>query len=255
MTLENLPPLRIREADGSPNAIPVYEIVVSNGTLTDLGGGRVGLATGDAASIRSYASTGGSYLTFSLETDLTAERNLIAGMGISFADSGANNNLVIHPNTALLVTSGRTISAGSGLSGGGDLSVDRTLSVNTNVRDRVIGFFFAGSLSSLMLATSAMVYIPFNMEIRDVRLAVSHSAGGQNIMIQPTMWNGALQANTGLFAAANRPVIVTNSLVGSSNTLGFTVLHAGSFLGIQIDSVGTTVVASNLTVSFILRTS
>ena len=46
MSAEQFPPLRIREEDGSPNAIPVYEIVVSNGTLTRAGPGFVRLSTG-----------------------------------------------------------------------------------------------------------------------------------------------------------------------------------------------------------------
>lgn len=158
-------------------------------------------------------------------------------------------------DTAFLINSGRTLTAGSGLAGGGNLSADRTFSVSTNVRDKLFGFFYAGSLSPLMLATSAMIYIPFNMELRSVQLAVSHSAGGQNVMVQPTLWSGSLQANSALFAAANRPQIVTNNLVGSNGALGSTVLHAGSFLGVQIDSVGTTVVASNLTITFVVRTS
>lgn len=37
-----LPPLRIKEADGSPNVIPVFQITLSNGlTLTNEGGGKV----------------------------------------------------------------------------------------------------------------------------------------------------------------------------------------------------------------------
>ena len=84
MTQENLPPLRIREADGSPNAIPVYEIVVSNGTLTNLGGGRVGLATGAGA------GCGQDPITFPLivgsggtgQTTLT-NRGILIGSGIN----------------------------------------------------------------------------------------------------------------------------------------------------------------------------
>ena len=106
-----------------------------------------------------------------------------------------------------------------------------------------------------MMATSAMMYIPFNMELRSIQMALSHSAGGQNVMIQPTLWSGNLKASSAMFNAAVRPVIVTNSLVGSSNTLGSTVLHAGSFLGVQIDSIGTTVIGSNMTVTFVVRTS
>jgi hypothetical protein len=51
--------LRIREVDGSPDVSPVHSIVVSNSTVTDLGGGEVQLtiaSTGSSSSLRS--STG-----------------------------------------------------------------------------------------------------------------------------------------------------------------------------------------------------
>lgn len=159
-------------------------------------------------------------------------------------------------DTAFLVNTARQVISGNGLSGGGDLSADRTLSVNTNVRDKIFGFFFAGSLSTLMLASSAMIYIPFNMELRDVRAAVSNSATGANILYNPLQWNAALTATTAMFASANRPFVFTNQLVGSNNgTFAIGNLYAGSWLGMNIDQVGSTIPGSNLTVTFIVRTS
>lgn len=164
-------------------------------------------------------------------------------------------NRTFSADTGFLVNTARQIISGNGLSGGGDLSADRTLSINTNVRDKSFGYFFAGSLSTLMLAQSAMIYIPYNMELRSIQLSVSHSAGGQNIVVQPTLYNGPLTVGSVLFNDSVRPTIVTNNLVGSNGAIGSNVLHAGSWLGITINSVGTTVIGSNLTVNVLVRTS
>lgn len=255
---------------------------------TDAGAVYISATTGAGGTGLVYASTGNSYILIGAATDLSAERVLTAGAGIAFSDSGANSSIVILADTAVLLTTGRTIStlyplsggsllninrsfavdtaflintarqviSGVGLSGGGDLSADRTLSVNTNVRDKTMGFFFAGSLSTLMLAQSAMIYIPFNMELRDVRAAVSNSATGANILYNPLQWNAALTATTAMFASANRPFVYTNQLVGSNNgTFAISNLYAGSWLGVNIDQVGSTIPGSNMTVTFVVRTS
>ena len=38
---ESIPPLRVREADGSPNVIPVFDMSLAGATLTNLGAGVV----------------------------------------------------------------------------------------------------------------------------------------------------------------------------------------------------------------------
>lgn len=198
--------------------------------------------TGGGGSSAVYAQSGDTFLVYSASTGLTNERVIAASDNITIVSSGTS--FLISANTGALNT------AGSGLTLTGS-----TLTVNTNIRDKILGFFMAGSLAVSALASSAMVYIPFNMEMRDIRLAVSHSAGGQNIRIRPTLWNSTLKANSALFSDADRPQIITNNLVGSQNAFGSTVLTAGSFLGIQVDSIGTTVIGSNLTITFVVRTS
>lgn len=237
-------------------------------TFADNTGGSSGGSTNTAGLVQSsltistiYPLSGGGDLSVNRTYAIDTAFLINSGRTIStiYPLSGGGDlsvNRTHAVDTAFLVNTGRTISASSGMTGGGDLSADRTFSVNTNVRDKVLGFFFAGSLATTALASSAMVYIPFNMEIRNVRLAVSHSSAGQNIMINPIMWNAALQAVAPIFLAANRPSIITNNLVGSDNgTFSFTSLYAGSWLGVNIDSAGTTTIGSNLTVTFILRSS
>jgi hypothetical protein len=206
-------------------------------------GGVAWVNTLGGASGAVYAATGNSYVVTDLASDLTNEFRLVQS-GNSTTVNTAGNLIIINAVTS------PAVAAGTGLALTGS-----TFTVNTNIRDRSVGIFYAGSLSSVMAACSAMIYIPFNMELLQVRLAVSHSAGGQNIQIQPILWDAALQAKSSLIAEANRPKIITNNLVGSHGALGSTVLHAGSWLGCHVDSVGTTVIGSNMTVNFIVRTS
>jgi len=218
-------------------------IIAASDNITIVSSGTSFLISATTNELITYAATGNTYLVTDLASDLTNEFRLVQS-GNSTTVNTAGNLIIINAITSA------PVQAGSGLTLTGS-----TFTVNTNVRDKSLGFFYAGSLSTLMAATSAMFYIPFNMELLEVRLAVSNSAGGQNIQVQPILWNAALQANSSLFAEANRPRIITNNLVGSNGTLGSNVLHAGSWLGCHVDSVGTTVIGSNLTVNFIMRTS
>lgn len=197
---------------------------------------------GGSSSSVVYAQTGDTFLVYSASTSLTNERIIVASDNITIVSSG----------TSFLISA---VSSVAGASTGLSITLGN-YSINTNIRDKTFGYFFAGSLSTVALASSAMIYIPFNMEIRDVRLAVSNSSSGQNILINPLMWNSTLQASSAVFASANRPAIITNSLVGSHNgTFSYTSLFAGSWLGINLDQIGTTVIGSNLTVTFIVRAS
>lgn len=87
---ESQPPLRIREADGDPNAVPVFEIVVTNGTLTKLGPGRVGLATGGGgASSVAYAPSGAYYIVDSLNATLPNALKLTSGSSTTVRTDGS----------------------------------------------------------------------------------------------------------------------------------------------------------------------
>ena len=223
MNQETHPPLRIREEDSSPNAIPVYEIVVSNGTLTQDGPGRVRLATGAGGAGVVYAATANQYVTLALAADLTQERVLSASSGLTQVDGGANGNVF--------------------------------LSVNTNVRDKVLGFFAAGTLTTVMQAASARIYAPFNMEVRDLRLACVTTPVGANIIVQLYQLSNPVAAGSAFFSSANRPIIATGGAIGSASTFANTVLFAGSYLGFSIDQIGTTSTGESMTITVVLRTS
>lgn len=113
MSDDQFPPLRVREQDSSPNAIPVFEIVVSNGTLTQLGPGRIALATGPGGG--GFASTA---------TTISTTYPLSGG-----GDLSTNRTFTV--DTAFFVNTGFTITTNLPLSGGGNLSANRTLSIVT----------------------------------------------------------------------------------------------------------------------------
>lgn len=236
MGSESVPPLRIRENDGSPNVIPVYDIILSsNLTLINKGGGIVSIsattgaggtsqdpitfplivgsggtgqttlttrgvligsginavqvlaalnsgellvgsstlvapqilplsagsqgfvltadsasrfgvswmASGGAGSSVVYSATGNKYVVMDLAADLTAEHRLVqSGNSITIATAAGliTINAVTNPvtNTASLVQSSRTISTTYPLSGGGDLSLDRTFAITTGALGQIL---------------------------------------------------------------------------------------------------------------------
>ena len=310
MSQEGLPPLRIREEDGSPNAIPVYEIIVSNGTLVQDGPGRVRLATGAgggggitpplivssggtgaatftnrgiligsgtqpiealAAMVRgqlvvgsdatlapkflnigshgqvlsvstagplgliwsdtsspaqiTFAATGNSYVVMGLAADLTAERVLAASTGLGLVDGGAAGNA--------------------------------SFSVNTNVRDKIFGWFGAGNLATTMFVEEARWRIPFNMQPIRMDAVVTTSASGTNIIVDLQQFATPIAAGTSMFvntaSQVNIPALFAAGSATSFDAIG--TLFSGSFLGISLTQVGSTIAGSNLTITLVMRTS
>lgn len=111
---------------GAPEELTVGSgLSLSGTTLSATGGGGSG------------APTGAQYVVLALDNDLTGERVLAAGTGITLSDGGAGGNATIAVSSSLSATHltnyvniNRTISTGSGLTGGGDLGANRTLSVS-----------------------------------------------------------------------------------------------------------------------------
>lgn len=108
--MSEFPPLRVREADSDPNVIPVFELVLSNNLSAVKGGpGVVTLsATTGASGGAVYAATANQYLTMAAAGDLTAERILQAGTGLTLFDLGANNSAGFAMIVPVSVTSGGT---------------------------------------------------------------------------------------------------------------------------------------------------
>ena len=97
---ETLPPLRVREPDGSPNVIPVYDMIMStNLVVQNRGGGVIALsATTGAGAGTVYAATGNSYIVTDFATDLTGEFRLVQS-GNSITINTASNLIIINAVT------------------------------------------------------------------------------------------------------------------------------------------------------------
>ena len=168
-----------------------------------------------------YAPTGGFYVTYAPDADLTAERTLIAGTGVVVASDGSNF----------------------------------FTSVATNVRDKLFGFFAAGTISTTMRATSSAIFIPFNMQILSSRVAMGVSATNF-ITLRLVQYNGLMTASTSLMANANT-IRVGSFLAIGSDTGSFDIgtLYAGSHLGFHVMSTGAATFGQDMTVTVICRTS
>ena len=218
--MAEIPPLRVRDADGSPNFIPVFELVISGATLSRVGAVGVQIRV-DSGAGGTGAPTGGEYITYASNADLTAERVLIAGTGVSVA-SDATNFFV---------------------------------NVNTNVRDRLFGFFAAGTVSTTMRVNSSAIYIPFNMELRQARVAMGVSASNA-VTLRLVQYNALMTASTSLMANANTIRVIGLTATGSdSGTFDIGTLYTGSHLGFHIMSTGAATFGQDMTVSVMVRTS
>lgn len=93
--------LRVKEVDGAPNVSPVTTIVVSNGTLTDDGGGQVTISTGGGGSgITRISSTISVSSTFAAasQTDYVAFANV--GIAFTLPTAIGNSNLYTVKNVS-----------------------------------------------------------------------------------------------------------------------------------------------------------
>jgi len=101
--------LRVREVDGSPDVFPVSTIVVSNGTLTDNGGGQVTITTGgggsgtvtsvDVSGGTTGLTTSGGPITTSGTITLSGTLSLANG-GTGIDSSGVTDGQILIGGTA-----------------------------------------------------------------------------------------------------------------------------------------------------------
>ena len=178
------------------------------------------LSSADWAAFNVKASSSLTFVMYAAEGGLSAEKVLVGSTGLT-ADSAGNY----------------------------------LLSVNPNVRDKLFTFFAASTLSTAMRAEEARVYVPFAMELRDVRLACTTTPVGANIVVNLSQFATPVASGSAIWASADRAIIATGGSVGSAATVTGITLMAGSWLGFSLDQVGTTSSGQDLTITVISRTS
>lgn len=97
--------LRVREVDGTPNVFPVSTIIVSNGTLTDNGGGQVTLTTGGggggSGTVTSVAVSGGTTGITVSGSPITTSGTITLGGTLAIANGGTGATTAAAAATAL----------------------------------------------------------------------------------------------------------------------------------------------------------
>jgi len=97
--------LRVREVDGTPNVFPVSTIVVSNGTLTDNGGGQVTITTGGggggSGTVTSVAVSGGTTGITISGSPITTSGTITLGGTLAIANGGTGATTAAAAATAL----------------------------------------------------------------------------------------------------------------------------------------------------------
>lgn len=221
------------DISGKQDSLTIPLIVGSGGTGLD--------AVGPYASFLGVSGGGYNFL------------KLVGGNSVTVTSSGTAVTLAATTSdVSSLVSNTRLVSAGTGLTGGGDLSADRTFSVNSNVRDKLFSFFLAGNLAGGKAGEDSRIYIPFNQEILDIRGAVATSSVGASLDVtlnqHPTPDGAASVVGSAVFSA-------TAYVASNNSTFTQSTLFSGSWLGVLISKSGSTLAGSNLTVTILTRTS
>jgi len=226
MAFEALPPLRVREADGSPNAIPVFDIILSNNlTLLRNNPGTVTISatTGAGGSSVVYAPTGGNYITFIADADLTNEKILTASDSITIVTDGTR--VFISATTNAGGGSG-TVNAGSA----GNLAFYP--SAGTTVDDLLIG-----SASTVVAVNSSgashqyfLLRASDNMTVFYSGTAYSFSATTNNMSLKQDSITFPLivgSGGTGQTTLTNRGILIGS---GTTAVQVLTALNSGELV-------------------------
>ena len=169
---ESIPPLRVREADGSPNVIPVFDMILSGATLTNLGAGVVRVLI-DSGAGGTGAPTDAQYVTWAANATLTAERILTAGSSVT----------IVTDATAIYVNA---------LTGGGASTVyaatgNQYVAISA-AADLTDEYLLAGGTGIIVTSALNVVYVSHSAKIIRIPLAL--------LTIQPDSSNAFWMATT-----------------------------------------------------------
>lgn len=153
-----------------------------------------------------------------------------------------------------------TFSAGTGLTGGGDLSTNRTISANFGTTAGTVAqgnhthtltfsltsFYKSGTLS--VTTGTQLLPVDGTYTIVGTRLTAGTAPVGAAIIVDVNK-NGTTIYTT----QANRPTIADGAQTGGPGSApDVTALSAGDYLSVDIDQVGSSTAGSDLTVSVIV---
>lgn len=175
-------------------------------------------------------------------------------------EHNADGTLKSGGSLATKVSSSRTITAGTGLTGGGDLSADRSFAVSF------------GSTGTTVAAGNHTHSLTFSLTAYTKQGVLSVAAGAQRLPIDGTytivgtrLMVGTAPTGADLLVdvhkngttiyttQGNRPSIAAGANSGGPGTTpDVTSLVAGDYLTIDVDQVGSSVAGSDLTVTIVV---
>src|SRR3990167_5165612 len=109
-----------------------------------------------------------------------------------------------------------------------------------------------GSISTTMNCEEARVYVADACIPTRVQLAVTTAPTGQAIIVDINECSDPATCDT-LFSAVSRPQIAASANSGNTTTFTDNVIASGSYIGVDIDQVGSTVLGSNLTITLVCQ--
>src|SRR3972149_4226736 len=111
------------------------------------------------------------------------------------------------------------------------------------------GIFCGSTLSTAMNCENFRGRIPVPCTLDRVDLTVTTAPTGAALIVDVNECSTPTSCGTVFSTQANRPQIAVSALSGSSTTFNDTSIALGSYIGFDIDQVGSTVAGSNLTVT------
>ncbi|RWB68356.1 hypothetical protein [Mesorhizobium sp.] len=182
-------------------------------------------------------------------TDATDTINVVCGsttiavtasqIGI-FNTDGTANGLV----GAILSTGGaagtvpttRTITAGTGLTGGGDLSADRTLAMTTDQRTRTIFYVIDGGGSAITTGVKGDLPVPFACTIIEAELLADQTGSIVIDVWKDTYANYPPTVADTIVASAPPTIISSAKSLDTTLTGWTTAISAGEVLRFNVNS-------------------
>lgn len=150
-------------------------------------------STGMAWSSTGLGSSSEPYVTIALSSNLSAERVLAAGTGISLVDGGANGNATIAVDTAVVATTSNTVTL-----------ANKTLT-NPVVSDTIV--FEKGANDVTLTASAPSAARSYNFP---------DAGAGADVLLS----QGA-QTKAGVLTLSSAPVLSTGTVTVSGNTITF----------------------------------
>ena len=112
----------------------------------------------------------------------------------------------------------------------------------------------SGALSTSMACEEVRVYVPDACTPTRVQLAATTAPTGSAIIIDVNKCSDPSTCQTLFATQANRPQIAASATSGNSTTFDAPqTIAAGSYVGIDVDQVGSTIAGSNLTMTLICQ--